>query len=803
MTVEFENIANQSSAEVDSIINAMVHTQKESARRFINVMNCIVDYYMSRKTENEEICFPIIYIPHAPEWAREVWLKFLILKLSLYYNKDNRELLKKRAESMCRNIVLRSKEDEKHMKQYTVPCAKYIRETLRSISEYYYEDKRHKNMIICGEGDLQVSRADRHKFISEFYGEPDNIFTEKNLIMCHNLDADDIRNQLREHKRDNEYVMIDNLFVFYTNNEKVNSLEKSSLERWNTAYKMGLKNCFVFAFSKKPFHLRHSIIKGISFCRKFPMVSEKEFNQYHHYITFDEDESNYMFGRNNSYEHIFVKDDQLLFTDVLGALLDESEYRIQERNRFSLCLSDELVSLYSSYLHNSFPDYNDEDYQMSIEWQLERASKDIKPIIHNYIINEELKRSKNLDEFGEKLRIAIVLDKSIDLSMKKALTACLHEYSPRLEVKYYDYSALKPTNGNNAIKEKCVIVLQYRPHYIRESYAKYPNSFDPIPVRKDQFIHDIIQGVAFNDMYEWDKYDYDRYKADLLESELRNTLFGKVPRPVKPSVRRTKGEYEFSDERSTSRAVVYVKGEFDDGSKFNIPETDFVIYETDNGISQIARLTEIKKKGILQEIKRLQKLDDVANELKSFIDLQSEKDDFREKVIRESQYKLGKITEEERDSSIILWKILLSKKIEEEGLDNAYDSVMKGLKESNRIQKSQFCHWADLDSNMILPLQKVCQQKLFEYLGFGLISPYLSIMRSKKAATKNGTRRFNSMMNQFLQDTLLADVDEDLFDDYKDSDINDLLNLRNVGDLATLQSLLCNEIKMNNVVTIT
>jgi hypothetical protein len=48
----------------------------------------------------------------------------------------------------------------------------------------------------------------------------------------------------------------------------------------------------------------------------------------------------------------------------------------------------------------------------------------------------------------------------------------------------------------------------------------------------------------------------------------------------------------------------------------------------------------------------------------------------------------------------------------------------------------------------------------------------------------------------------LADVDEDLFDEYKDSDINDLLNLRNVDDLATLQSLLRNEIKMSNVVTI-
>ena len=158
------------------------------------------------------------------------------------------------------------------------------------------------------------------------------------------------------------------------------------------------------------------------------MVSEKEFYQYPHYITFDEEESNYMFGRNNSYEHIFIPDDQLLFSDVLGSLLDESEYRIQERNRFSLCLSDELISLYSSYLHKSFPDYNDEDYQMSIEWQLERASKAVKPIIHNCIIKEKLIRSKTRDEFGEKLKIAIVLDKSIDLSMKRALTTCLQEY---------------------------------------------------------------------------------------------------------------------------------------------------------------------------------------------------------------------------------------------------------------------------------------------------------------------------------------------------------------------------------------
>ena len=94
MTTEFENIANQSSAEVNSIINAMIHSKKEQARRFLNVMNSIVDYYLNRKAKDDEICFPIIYIPHAPEWAREVWLKYLILKLSLYYNEDSRFSLK-------------------------------------------------------------------------------------------------------------------------------------------------------------------------------------------------------------------------------------------------------------------------------------------------------------------------------------------------------------------------------------------------------------------------------------------------------------------------------------------------------------------------------------------------------------------------------------------------------------------------------------------------------------------------------------------------------------------------------------
>ena len=130
-----------------------------------------------------------------------------------------------------------------------MPCRKYVRTVLRGLTDTRIGEEGHKNMIICSENDLHVARENQNKFISEFYGKIDNLFTEMNLIMCQNVDTDDIRVQLREHKKNEDFVKVDNLFVFYTNNDRINSFEKSSLERWNTAYSLGVKNCFIFAFS--------------------------------------------------------------------------------------------------------------------------------------------------------------------------------------------------------------------------------------------------------------------------------------------------------------------------------------------------------------------------------------------------------------------------------------------------------------------------------------------------------------------------------------------------------------------------
>lgn len=781
----FYALARSESAIVDSIIDAMMHTKKNEAKDFLTVMNSVIDYYLSRIGDDGQICYPIIHVPHAPEWAREVLLKFLIFKLSLYYNNDTRHILDKESH---KQVYLRTDEDHKHYSNYVAPCRQYIKALLRNLTDDFAAGPGLKNIIFCSENDIRVSREDKNRYIDEFYGSIDDIYTAKNIIMCQNLDADDIRSLLREHREECE-VHIDNAFVFYTNNDKINSLESVALEKWNRVYHMGLKNCFIFDFSDDPFCLRRVLRRGATLCKKFPLVLEKDFLRYNHFITFDEAETNFFFKRERDYKHQLVEDDQLMFTDVLGSLLDEAEYRIQERNRFALCLSQNLTFAYQRYLRKEYSDYNDVDYQMSFEWQKEMANSHITPILGRVMDKFGLSTSPNA--------IAVVIDKSTPKDLQLELSHYLQSINPRARIRYYDYSALKCTRGKNGIKESNVIVLQYRPHYIKESYAKYPNSFDPYYVNKGQYIFDLIQGFAFNDMYAWDKYDYDMVMHDLMYCAYRNDVLGEYAMPSKPTMKRVIGETEFSDERIGKSVTVYVKGRFDNGQAFSIPETDFVICEIE-GTQLVSRLSDLKQNDQLTSIAKLQRLDEVAEALKTFIQKQTAEADKREKVIREMYLRQAKITEEECQSSVALWKILLSKMVRVNGFESIYQSINMELKDNERISAGQLYSWADIDNDMMLPRSKVHQRKLFEFLGFGN-SPYLFIMRSKKAATKNNTRTLNTMMDRFLSRTLTGVIDADLFEEISESEINDLLELKNLGDLGSLVDMLREEIHLNTV----
>ena len=787
---KFYALAQSESSSVDSIIEAMMHTKKNEARCFLNVMNSIIDYYLLHECEDGEICYPIIRVSHAPEWAQEVLIKFLILKLSLHYNTDTIEQLNhKFFSSNSYNII--DDDDCKYYRKYYVPCKSYLKGILDNLSQNMIGESGHKNMIYCSEDDIRVSREDKNKYISEFYGDVDDIFTEKNLIMCQNVDANNIRKSLREHREEKE-VKIDNAFIFYKNNDKTNSFESTSLKRWNNVYPVGLKNCFVFDFSDYPFRMRYEIKRCATLCKKFPMISENKSLKYQHFISFDEYETNFLFGWENHYEHKIIEDDQLMFTDLLGSFLDESEHRIQKRNHFALCLSPKAISDYQKHLKSECEDYNNDDYLLSYEWQSE-VVRQITSALDNIINNPKYNTSSQY-------KIAVVIDKqSTPHFLKVELSHYFQSINPKATIKFYDYSALKPKNGKNSIREQCVIVFQYRPHYIREPYAKYPNSFDPYVVRDGQYIFDLIQGFVFQDMYAWDYYDYNLTMYELLTSEYRNNILGGYEKPIKPSFRRVTGETEFSDERNnTNTPQIYVKGVFDNGQSFNIPESDYILCEID-GEPQICRFSDIKRCNQLSSIRKFQKIDEIAEHLRIFIKDKSKEADERERFIRNSYCKQGKITIEEQDSETALWKILLTKKVSSIGFDNVFEMINTEQRKENQISEHQFKSWIDPLNDMMLPRNKVHQKRLFDYLGFGTTSPYLFIMRNKKATTKNGTRKFNSMVNQFLMRTLTREIDEDIFEEINNSDINDLLELQNIGDLNSLVDMLREQIHLNTV----
>jgi len=87
-----------------------------------------------------------------------------------------------------------------------------------------------------------------------------------------------------------------------------------------------------------------------------------------------------------------------------------------------------------------------------------------------------------------------------------------------------------------------------------------------------------------------------------------------------------------------------------------------------------------------------------------------------------------------------------------------------------------------------------------EYLG--LSQAYLLVMRAKKMSEVNKTRRNNNMLEGFLADYLLSDIDDDSFDIFKSTKINEILRYDRIDDLKALVELLNEKINLNKIVSI-
>jgi hypothetical protein len=782
----FKNIADNNSTIVNTIIeNAMFHTKKYEARRFLNFMDNYTSYYLNAQN-NEGINFPMIRISSCPLWAKEIFLKYLIFRISLFYNSDLREkfYIKYFKDEV---IYLKNDKDTREYKKIGAIMRKYVKNLLKCIkdSDSYLGESHHKNLIFCREQDLMVSRKDKNMFIKEFYC--DDILKDNNVCICDKISASDILEKLEKTNRNNK---IDNIFIFYTNNDSCNSLERTALENLNDVYGTSIKNCFIFDFSEKPFSINKVYRRGLKFTSTFVMLPEKDFKNNSYYTVLNDEESRYLFNKGTNSSHIHIKDEnnqhEYFFESMIGSILEETDYPIQERNIFSLCMNQILCDAYIKRIIKLFPEFDGENYEESFDCQKYFAEKIIKQI------NDFM----SIDGTNE---LALVIDKNISKESRLQIKSMFPTYN----VKIYDYSALKPrkkgqlNSYKNGIRENRVVILQYRPHYATRAYPKYPNSFDPFVTNPNQKILDIIQGYCFDDMYLWDKYDYSMISYKYFNSEYRQKRLGGIIKPERPEIKRITGETEFSDESSQNRnGTSSITIKFVDGSTCHLSESDWVLYTINNDREfDIAQIRDIKEDNLLTNISSLQRLDELMEPLSILIEHTEQINSTNEQIIRDKCYEQNLINQEEKDSDIALWKILLFHKTENGNSLTVYNEIMKDIKVNERVHLSTFEKWYDFDNKMILPLQKSCQKRLFEYLGFEMNkSPYLRIMRAKKISVINGSRKKNNIMQEFLINLILSDSNEDIIEKYRDSEINDFLQLKDTEDVDNLKDL----IELNN-----
>lgn len=802
MNDTFKHIIEAASPIVDAIVEkAMFHTRKEDARRFLYFMDSYISYYLNRDTN--ELCFPIIRIPSCPSWAKEVFLNYLILRLSIYYNQDSLISLKPIQSLHLKYEDPFDSEKAKEARKHNKYISKWnsFKRSITSLNEKkeYIGENGHKNLIFCTSNDLMVSRENKNEFIKEFYGEPDDIFSQKNVCICHNLTSKDIRQRLKETELD---VYIDNIFVFFTNNDECKSLRKANIEKLNRSRNTGIKNCFVFDFTDHPYRLAETLNRDKRMSFIYPGYGEKEYQYNDNYTCLTNEETQYIFlpqfKDSGESQHWHASDTEMwhenYFIPLIANFTDNAEYWVQERNTFSLCLSDNLSATYKQRLKNFTTDIDEHVFDESFEVQKTFAEK---------IKSEILKRLDGKDDID---RIALVVDYFTPDQMKSELRTLLEPY----KVNVYSYNHLRPMRiGNkhllgNKLKEKCVFVLRYRPHNAKSAFSNYPNSFDPFTTNPGQYVIEIIQDYVFIDKYLWDKYDYELEQYKFLNSVFRREMMGSFAKPIKPNpddFPRISGDDDPNEERNVTRQVVaMIDIAYEYGRSTRMPESEWIIYQTQDNYVGISRLKDLKEDGTLNQITAIQRLDEISDELSKAIIEREREGTEQEKITRNTYYTQGVITLAERDSDVYLWKILLWKKVEEKSQMTVFDEIMAPLKETDKVQYNAFLRWVDKSNPMMLPLQKATQKRLMEYLG---LSPaYLQVMRSKKMSEINKTRKNNNMLDSFLADYLLSDIDEDTFEDFKSTPINEILRYERIGDLKALVELLYENINLKKVANI-
>lgn len=769
---------NKDNKDLDLIIEVMCHPQKDEARMFLCMINDIMEYYMNRK--DDEVRYPLLYIPASEIWAQEICIEFITLKLALLYNSLVQQRLVK--DIVVRNYIYLpdncSKKKQIHIRQ----AFKYSKQIFNKIKDRIIpKESNSKNLIICKPFDISTPK---NPFLDDYCGNEKTICDKLYAVSRADIGVEKLDKPI---KKNSGQCTIENMFVFLSKSANGHfsdaySFQKPRIERLNKLG-AGIRNIFYFYFSTKPYKLQRQLTWKLNNAVDILHEDVKEMKDF---ITISSEEADFIFGRKNKQNKQILHQDELNdFKTLVDDALDACEYNVQTRNTLAVCYDEFSQNLFKNEYREIIDDIDAQFFDIFFKNIQETWMKKIFPEIIAFLDGQS--------------DVCLILDSFIPDKYKQHIVSTFKLHGVDVILETFHSLKYKTSNGKyvSINPSKKIVILSYQGHYVGRPYSHYPNSFDPICLSEDQNLLNIINLFIFDPYYAIHYYDYMRILKNVLSSDYRkNYLKSIISLPERPKRRIDDGRDRSISSPNNSYRINQSYKRYsvstNKGKSINFIGSEYVICK-ENSLFSIEQIMSVSSLYLLMKESEQSFLIYPLSKLQDSLDLilkQSENEIKKDELYirQDERYAL---TEDEIFSENELWEILLRRKIRQKGADTVFVDIMGKIPYSEQIRRQSFERWYAKNSNMILPRSRRMQDVLFQYLS--IVTPYEKIIRRKKAQKGMKTEQKNSMLRSFLCNNLFSDDYKQSFERLNDS-VKDMLGIGSQGDLEALIDLLKKEI---------
>lgn len=798
--MDFYKALNTRDSDFESILEIMklrrIPEEIDCVRNLLLTVNLIIDYFINR--EGDELKIPVIYFPTCQSFSQELCEDFVCLKLGCYSSQEWKLFLYRKLKKD--SIYIPS--DVKTRKQHSLLIDNYkfeqrfcsiIKRTINENSSnesgvtLLYSENIKKCFDEYNEAKKSWNRktVNKYWYLSNTVSRLNDSFDSLCPLKLATSDADEFYDTFMDNDKD---MHINNIIVFpYKTADGRYSkfcadiLQKPYFDDFVDAG-TGLRNVFFFSFSRKPYRLRR-LLDFKQRMKEHIQINDDTIE----FISFTNEESIVLNGTRSQHRHMLMlgKDMNELQLDY-EALLDDMtsglDRYVFRRNEMALCISDESISYYEDKLaEETEADKNSIREIFDINHRLWNESID--SFLRHFVYNEE---------------VFVVFGYGIALELQYMFRDVLINRYQARNVSFGTFGDLRGYQKNgeyvNEIQQQKILVLSFRNDYTESIFHKYPNSFDPYCINKGQKLVEISNYFLLRSYYDWGKYNYGKSIRRILKSEFRDSEMKPVlieyRRPTKKLPEDTKEE---ELDRNTNKSVPQICITTNDEEKHSYGKSEWMLYEC-NGSEGIAPLSDLCDIYESYENLRIQPIAPLVKLIvKKHIEAERDKDSKSERMFKE-QPSYG-LSQEEINSPVQLWKILLAKRVKQETERSVYDEIMSHFNERYIISFHSFKRWLDPDYG--IPRARKMQKYLIEdYLG--IRPPYINVIRRIKERTKSDTESVTIAIRHFLNQTLLSSDNNKAYSSLSE-ETKDLLGVTNVQDMVLILSDVKQKIQFESI----